>query len=206
MFAALALLGGCSLARIQGDGNITTVNRSVSEITSIQAAGAYSIQWTSGPPSLTITTDRNLLPHIRTKLKGTTLEIDTDESITPTNGIKIVIASRAIDQVGLSGAIHFSAARIAGNAFSITAAGASTIDLDGNVTGLTASLTGASRLKAHGLNAKSATVSLVGASSGDIAVSDSLSATITGAGALTYSGDPKTVEQQVTGAGNIHRK
>ncbi|MDR3406779.1 MAG: DUF2807 domain-containing protein [Chthoniobacter sp.] len=205
-FAAATLLGGCSVERIKGDGNITTDDRPLSEITSVQAAGAYSIEWSSGPPLLTITTDGNLLPHILTKVSGTTLKISSDTPISPTKGIKIVVTSPTIDQVDLSGAVQFTAAQVSGAAFSITAAGASTIELEGSVTSLAASLTGASHLKAGALKAKSATVTLVGASSGDVAVEESLNATITGAGALTYSGDPKSVEQQVTGAGSIHRR
>lgn len=204
--ATAALLGGCSVRGIKGDGNITMEVRQISEVTSLDVSGAYEVQWRSGPPSLTITTDQNLLSHVRTEVSGNTLKIRSDDGLAPTKGIKIAFTSSGLSHLDLTGAVIVTAQKVSSGAFSIAAAGASTINMDGSVTEFTVNLTGASRLNAPSLNTKSADVTLVGASSADIAVEEALKATVTGAGSLTYSGQPKSIEKQVTGAGSIRHR
>lgn len=75
--------------------------------------------------------------------------------------------------------------------------------MDGSVTNLEVNLSGASKLDAKSLQAQTATVSLNGAAYGDVTVTDRLSASISGAGALTYGGNPKSVQENVSGAGSI---
>jgi hypothetical protein len=207
-FATAAFLGGCTVhtQAVKGDGNIKTENRTIAEITEIDATGAFEIQWSSGTPGLTVTTDQNILPHIHTEVAGRTLKIHSDGSIAPTKGVQIVVTSASVDRLDLTGAVHLVAKKVSASEFAISTAGATTIDIDGSAATLNANLTGASKLNASGLKTKTAKVTLVGASSGDVSVSDALDATVTGAGSLTYSGEPKTVERQVTGAGSIHHK
>jgi len=207
-FATAAFLGGCTVhtQSIKGDGNIKTENRTITEATTIDAAGAFEIRWSSGAPSLVITTDQNILPHIHTEMNGQTLKIFSDESIAPTKGVQVVVTSRALDRLDLTGAVHLVANKVSASTFSVSTAGATTIDIDGSATTLNVNLTGASKLNASGLQTKTAKVTLVGASSGEVSVTDALDATVTGAGSLTYSGEPKSVERQVTGAGSIHHK
>ena len=49
-FAALTL-GGCHWTGIRGNGHIVTDNRPVQEFTSVEAEGAFDIEWVPGPPS-----------------------------------------------------------------------------------------------------------------------------------------------------------
>lgn len=207
-FVTAALLGGCSVraGSIKGDGNIQTEHRQISDFSVLDAVGAYEVQWSSGAPSLTITADQNLLSNIHSEVSGDTLKIHSEDSLAPTRGIKIVIQSSALARVNLAGAITLTAQRVAAASLAIASAGASTINVDGSVTSLSVELTGASRLNASGLSAKSVDVSLMGASSADVAVKETLKTTITGAGSLTYSGQPATLEKQITGAGSIHHK
>src|SRR5690242_12869427 len=61
-FASLILLAaGCRWGRIMGNGHIVTDTRSISDFSEIEADGGFQIEWRTGPPSLSITTDENLL-------------------------------------------------------------------------------------------------------------------------------------------------
>ena len=206
-FAPAVVLRGHSVPNtIKGDGNVTSESRPISDFTSIQAAGALEIQWSSGSPALRITTDQNILPHIQTGVFGRTLQITYEGSLAPTKGIKIAVASGAVDHVDMTGAVRFVAQEFTGEVLLVKATGAATVEIDGNVGDLTANLTGASRLNGRALKAKTAKVTLVGASSADIAVEEALKAAITGASSLTYSGEPASLEKNVTGAGKIRRR
>jgi protein involved in polysaccharide export with SLBB domain len=84
--------------------------------------------------------------------------------------------------------------------------GASRVSLDGNIDQLLVDMTGASDLKASALQTKIAEISTTGAADAEIAVSETLKVAITGAGKVIYSGNPKTVEKHITGAGSIRHK
>jgi hypothetical protein len=59
----------------------------------------------------------------------------------------------------------------------------------------------ASELNASGLQTKTAEISTTGAADAEIAVAETLKVAITGAGKVSYSGNPTTIEKHITGAG-----
>ena len=206
LIAAAALVAGCSRRGIEGDGVIKAEDRPVPEFSKITITGGYEIEWVSGKPGLKISTDQNLLAHIRTVVTGDSLEIDTKESLAPTRTIIITMSSAYLANVRLTGGISFKANQVNGQDLHIEAVGASQINVAGSVTNLGVNLTGASKLDAKSLQAQKATVALTGASDADVNASEALKISITGSGSLTYSGNPKSLEQSVTGAGNIRRR
>lgn len=203
---AIAAFTRCTFLGIKGDGVIKTEDRGVSEFSRIVVAGAYEIKWTPGKPALTISTDQNLLPHIRTEVSGGALQIDSRENLRPTRGTTITISSESLAGVELSGANSLTASQLSGPDLNLGATGASTIYVEGSAANLAVNLTGANTLRAKSLRTQTAALSLTGASNADVTVADTLKASITGACSVTYSGDPKSVEKKVTGAGSIQHR
>jgi carbon monoxide dehydrogenase subunit G len=105
--------------------------------------------------------------------------------------------------VRLNGAVSLTASKLSGPDLKLESNGASSISVDGSVTNLEGNLSGASKLDAKSLQTQTATVSMDGASYADVTVTETLSASISGAGVLTYSGNPKSVEKNVSGVGRI---
>ena len=206
VIAAAAIVAGCSRPGIRGDGAITTDNRPISEISKLVVMGGYDIEWSSGKPALTITTDQNLLPLVKTVSSGNTLQIDSKAELLPTRSIKIILSSATLGDVHLNGGIRFKASHISSHDLRLESHGASEISVDGSVTNLEAKLTGASKLNATSLQTQDATISLDGAWEADVTVTDSLRASVSGAGSLTYSGNPKSVEKNISGAGFIQNR
>ena len=111
LFPALSLLvlfsAGCDWHRIRGNGHVVTDQRKVSAFTRVDAGGFYELEWHPGAPSCSLTTDENLLDHIRTRMDGDELKIEMDDgAIAPTDGIKVVITSPTLTGE-LSGAVVF---------------------------------------------------------------------------------------------------
>ena len=204
--ATIAMCAGCSLSGIKGDGVITTADRPISEISELVVTGGYQIKWSRGKPSLTIVTDQNLLPLIKTSITGTMLQIDWEENLKPTKGITINLSSASLTQVRLTGAIELTTGDLTGDDLKLESNGASSINVKGAVTNLEANLSGASKLIAKSLQTRTATVSLNGASYAEVTVTDTLNASISGAGVLTYSGNPKSVEKNISGVGRIEAR
>ncbi len=161
---------------------------------------------TQESPALRITTDENLLPYIDNHISGDTLRLRTHEQIWPTHGIKVVISSPTRAGAKLSGAVKLTATQIAGPKFAFQSTGAARVTLDGSVDELLADMTGASELKANALQTKTVEISTTGAADAELAVSEILKVAITGAGKVSYSGNPKTVEKHISGAGSIRHK
>ncbi len=204
--AVLIILGGCDWAGIRGNRVIITDQRAVGEFANLDASGAFRIEWQSGPPTLTITTDENLLRYIKSYVRGNKLILDSTEHLSPSHGIKILVSSATLNGAQFSGATRFTAHQLSGTNFFLDSRGASKIMLDGKVIELTAGMTGASRLDAEALQTEKTGLSLTGASRAEVAVSDVLEVSITGAGKVIYSGNPRTIEKKISGAGSIRRR
>jgi hypothetical protein len=194
---------GCDWRGVRGNGTIRTEQRPVGPFTRIEAGGFYDIQWQPGPPSFSLTTDENLLSHIETRMNGSVLKIETHGQIAPTHGVTVVITSPSLTGAELSGALKLKATQLSGDRFALDTSGATKVALAGRANRLIASLTGASKLNAETLQTQDVEISVTGAGKADVNATNSLRAAITGAGRVSYGGNPKSVEKKITGAGKI---
>jgi len=204
--AAMLLFGGCDVIGIRGNGNIVTEQRSVADFNEIVASGGMKVEWHTGAPSLTITTDENLLRHVEDRISGSTLRLKEHEHLRPTHGIKVTVSSPKFNGADLSGAVDLIAHNLTGAKFYVRGTGASDITVDGTVDELLADITGAGDLKAKALQVKTAQISTTGAADAVVNVTDALRVSITGAGDVDYYGNPPTIEKHITGAGSVRHK
>ncbi len=204
--ACVVAFVGCHLPGVRGNGQIKTEERQVGAFANLDAGGAFEIEWESGSPALRITTDENLLPYIENNVSDDTLRLHTREHVWPTHGIKVVISSPTRTGGRIRGAVKLTVKQLSGPTFALESKGASEISLDGKVDRLLVDMTGASQLAADGLQAKTAEISTTGAGDAEVAVTDTLKVVITGAGKVTYSGNPATINKQITGAGSIRHR
>ncbi|HET9418350.1 MAG TPA: DUF2807 domain-containing protein [Chthoniobacterales bacterium] len=205
--AAAFALASCDWEGIGGNGHIVNDHRTVEDFAELHTSGgAFDIEWRSGAPALTITTDENLLPYIETRKIDNRLELRTRRRIHSRRGIKILVSSSTRSGAKLSGASDLKVPALTGDKFALQSSGAAEVKLDGAVDKLLVDMTGASALKAKSLQARSVGISTTGAGSAQVTATESLRVAITGAGDVTYFGNPKTVEKHVTGAGSIHHK
>ena len=202
----LLVAAGCRWGGIMGNGHIVTEARSVSDFSEIQADGGFQIEWRGGPPSLNITTDENLLRYIDNQNIDHRLRLHSRGNLWATHGVKVAVSSPTRSGARLTGAARLTAKQLSGHSFAIESTGAAKVMLDGNVDELVTDMTGASRLEAGALQTKSAEISSTGASHAEVAVSETLKVSITGAGKVIYSGNPPTIEKHVSGAGSIRHK
>jgi hypothetical protein len=202
----LLLITGCHVGGIMGNGHVVTDTRPVADFSEIEANGGFRIEWRSGPPSLTITTDQNLLQYITTENEDHRLRLHSRGNLWPSHDINVVISSTTRSGAKLTGAARLTANQLSGPNFAVESTGAAKVHLDGKVDDLITDMTGASKLEADSLQTRTAEISSTGASKAEVAVSESLKVSITGAGKVLYSGNPPTVEKHVSGAGSIRHK
>ena len=204
--ASLLLTAGCDLVGVRGNGRIITDQRTVSDFSEIEASGAFRIEWRSGAPALSITTDENLLPYIDNRVIDNRLRLRSLEHLRPTHHINVVVSSPTRSAAKLSGATDLKVPALTGPKFAIESSGAADVTLDGAVNELFVITTGASDLRAKSLQARSVQISTTGAASAQVNPTETLRVAITGAGDVTYFGNPPTIEKHITGAGSIRHK
>src|SRR5437773_11914775 len=122
--ACIALVAGCNWVGIRGNGHIKTDEHTISAFTNIDASGVFQIEWQSGAPAPSITTDENLLPYIDNQISGETLHLHTHEQIWPTHRIKVVISSPTRSAAKISGAVTFTGNQLSGPRLPLEATGA----------------------------------------------------------------------------------
>jgi hypothetical protein len=202
----VVLAAGCWLPGIRGNGHIKTEERSIGAFANVDTSGAFEIEWQNAEPAVRITTDENLLPYVETRVSGDTLYLSTREHVWPTHGIKVALSSPTRTGARTRGAVKLIVNQLKGSTFALKSKGASEVFLDGNIDRLFVDMTGASQLAANRLQTKTAEISTTGAGDADVTVTDTLKVAITGAGKVTYSGNPTTIQKNITGAGSIRHK
>jgi hypothetical protein len=202
----IVLAAGCRWVGIRGNGNIKTDERTVSPFANIDARGAFQIEWQNGQPALRITTDENLLSYIDSHVSADTLYLHSREQIWPTREIKVVVSGPNRTGARIRGAVRLIANQMTGPKFALETTGASRVTLEGSIEQLLVDMTGASELNASGLQTETTEISTTGAAAAEVAAADTLKVAITGAGKVTYSGKPRTIERHITGAGSIRHR
>lgn len=228
LFAAAAA-AACSDARAtpyRGNGVIKTEERSVAAFTGISLGGAATLHVHRGDKRLVrITTDENLLSHVHVEVEGGELQLGFDEdcSIRGVTKLEIDVTTPALDALELSGAVKATVDRFAGDRLRIENSGAvkldaaldyKTLDLDlsgggeialkGTAGEVHIDGSGATRIAAAGLAAKSMQAEFSGAAQADLRASENLDIDVSGAGHVRYFGNPK-LTKDVSGVATIER-
>jgi hypothetical protein len=207
LFAVCLLfaLAGCDVGGIRGNGHMVTQERKLDPYINVDAGGAFRVEWHSGPPTVSVTIDENLMQYVEMEVRDRVLYVRTTRYIRPRHSIKVVLTSNTLEGASFSGASQLNAHQLTGSKFYLETTGASKATLDGSVDELVASITGAGDLRAESLQTKTAQVSVTGAGDARVAVSDSLKVSITGAGKVEYIGDPH-IQREITGAGSVRKR
>lgn len=189
-----------------GSGTVKTEARTLAAFSRVDMAAPGNVVITvapDGPPQLTITTDDNLLPLVRTDVADGKVTIWTHEEIRPTAGLAVDIRVPNLDTLKLSGAGTAKAEHIAGKLFELWLAGAGTVDLAGDVTDAQLHMSGAGVVRAEPLHAKNVELNLSGVGEAEIFASDHVDIRLSGAGRVTVGGTPKQIDKHVSGVGTV---
>ncbi len=199
-----ATYSGC----IEGSGNVKSETRSVVEpFRAMDVSGAYDVNVACGETlRVEISADDNLLPHIRTKVEGGVLIIDSDKAFCTQNRLTVNLSIPNIETISLSGAIDLSIRGVDNSNLGVYLKGSGSVYASGRTAVFVAEASGASNFNARDLECGTVRVKISGASEAVVHAAETLDAEISGAGELIYYGDPKTVSKKISGAGELIQK
>lgn len=189
-----------------GSGKKARETRVVDNFTQLELLGVGRVEVTIGNlRPLELSGDDNILPLIETKVTNGKLVIRTIRSIRPVQSLIIKATVSDLTAIMLGGAGELAITGIANDNLRATLTGAGTVTLSGQTSNLLLTLAGVGSADARDLVAKAVTVDMSGAGRTDVSPVVSLHVTITGAGTVTYSGEP-TILQKITGVGKLTRR
>ena len=210
---------------VKGSGEVIRKSHDIAYFDQIELSGMYTVILSQGPEAmLSIETDSNLHELIEISHLENTLTILTDrETVLRPTRMELHITYPELHRIGIRGAGKVSATNtLVTEKLLLDLSGASDINLDlevgsmhtrvsgaGNIQlqGMATSheieLSGASNFMGDELISKSTTISLSGAGSASVYATETLDASLSGVGKITYYGDPKHTNINKTGLGSI---
>lgn len=186
--------------------------------------GAEVTYKNSDEPYVIIEMDENLYEYIDVSAKNDRLEIKEISPIQPRNNtVNITIGAPTLNGVQVYGAVDFlksdtivtkdftldvsgavsAKIDIEATTVEIDGAGASDVTLSGSCDSLSIDMSGAGMANTRNLIAKNVDIKISGSGVGEVYASDSLAASVSGAGSIEYWGNPTTVKQNMSGFGSI---
>ena len=201
------VLAGCRHHGVRGNGVEASEQRSPGEFTAVEISGTFGVTIRCGEPSgARVTADNNLLPLVRTEVRGSTLHIYSEKELDPRTRLHVDLTTPSLTDVSVSGVASIDITRFEGESLSLMVNGAASIDAEGTVHDARFAISGAGKLSTERLHAANVRVEVSGAGKADVYASESLDVNLSGAGSVHYSGDPRNVTKNISGVGFVSKK
>jgi hypothetical protein len=190
---------------IKGSGKVVTEKRDVSGFKGVHAGGAMQLEITVGKEfSVELEGDDNILPTIKTEVRGDKLYFERKESRTWSRGRVIArITMPELNDLDISGASNATVNNVKTESLKVESSGASRIEISGEARIVDVEVSGASKLDAENLKTERAKVQASGASKASVFASEAIDVDASGASRINYSGNPKSVVKDTSGASSV---
>lgn len=216
---------------IEGNGNMSTQTRSVSNYDEVALLGSMDVKLVSGREGkIKVEAEENLMEYILTEVEGDQLKISVQKgySLDPSRNmnIRITVPFETLDGVTLTGSGDISSTdEIKSENFEIKMTGSGDIKLSvaakntragitgsgditlrGTTNDFECKVTGSGDISAFDFKAERVNATVTG--SGDIQVyaSEEIRAKVPGSGDIEYKGNPKKEDFRTMGSGDITKK
>jgi hypothetical protein len=222
--ACLAALGGCAIVvapgadgdytvrtpfngnTIEGDGIAARDRRTVGTVNGLDVNGAIVVDVRVGPAtSLVVEADSNLLPMIRTDVRGDTLNIYTDRSYRSRNPVHVIYTVPRLTDLHQDGSGRIAVEGLSGSPLTVHHNGSGSVNLAGRVASLEVESRGSGSVNADRLESASAKLALNGSGSlevgqvrGDYAIVN-----LNGSGQLHVGGTVRSLTARSNGSGHL---
>lgn len=217
-------LAGCGA--VLSAGPATTEERAIEDVTAVSLAGAGNVDLTTGAePSLTVTAGENVIDRVTSEVRDGVLRLDLDGPVLGSPGdITYDLVLPSVDEIRIDGAGDIDAELGAGDTLevdlsgagdirvtgvdvtdlSVRVGGAGAVQLSGTADNQTVAISGVGDYDGVGLVSSNADVTIGGAGDAHVHVTDSLNASVDGAGSIVHTGGAE-VTSSVEGVGDIRR-
>jgi hypothetical protein len=227
LFTTIRLMASCNLETRSGNGNVVKEVRKVSAFNGVEASSGINVfLFQSDEEKVVVEADENLMPLIRTEVRGNTLKCYIDGSIRRSKKLNVYVSFKELNKISASsGADLYSETVIRATDLSINASSGADIKLkvdaetircqsssgsDIKLVGICNEFDGSASsgadIKADELTAKIAKANASSAGEIRIRVLEKISASASSGGDVTYYGNPKHVDIRESSGGDVSRR
>jgi hypothetical protein len=174
-------------------GKLQTQQENLSDFTIINIQSGFHTQISQGNSfNVSITADSNVINRINVNQTGNTLTIGLQlASIFNIGTLKAQITMPDLQEIHLSGGANANVSGfVMAHDLIVSESGGSTLRVEGQANGLSASCSGGSGLQLSGFKVDTATIIMSGGSTGNVNVNGRLDADLSGGSSLVYGGNP----------------
>ena len=219
-----AILGGCAIIvapggdgdyqvrtpfssdSIEGNGVPARDERTIATVPALEVNGTITVDVRVGPAtSLVVEADSNLLPFIRTELRGDRLVIEKERSFRTNNPVRVTYTVPRLTNVRHNGSGHLSVQELNGGPLVVEAQGSGSVLLTGRVASLDVVQNGSGSIDATTLQSSGGNLTLTG--SGRIVAGrmqgERLTANLNGSGQLRVTGAVRHLAARSNGSGHL---
>jgi hypothetical protein len=227
LIAIVLLLSACNFRLVIGSGRRVIESREISDFDRVSLTGLGQVVLIPGDgPSLTIETDRNVMPHVISEVRGGMLILGTKggTAIRPTR-LRYILEVKDLEGLVISGlgdirAESFYAGQLdirvsgAGDVriddlvatrVAVEITGSGNVELAGEVTDQSITISGSGHYRGEDLFSETASVTISGSGDATVWVEEFLKADLTDRGSTYYYGDPSLDISRLDSGRIIHR-
>lgn len=202
---ALVADGGTPAASgLQGSGIAASQARVVPAFAGVNLAGSNKVTITvGGRQSVVVHADNNLISHVTTRVEGGNLVIGTIGSFTTRSPMTVDVTVPSLTSLTLSGSGAIDVRGVHGAYLAVSLPGSGLLTASGTVNRLNVTLGGSGLAQLTSLTARQVRAVVSGSGMIRVTAAQSLDATVSGSGAISYRGNPADVSRDITGSGAI---
>lgn len=199
------VFAGSSSSTTDGSGVPATQAREVAAFNSVELAGSNNVLIRVGEKqSVVVKADDNLLHRVTTTVQAGKLVIaNTPGSLTTKSPMSVEITVPALTALTLAGSGNIVFNGIETHSLAVNLPGSGTLTGNGTATRLEVTVSGSGTVQFTRLVAKDVRAVVSGSGSIFVTATRSLDASVSGSGAILYTGSPQDVTKSVTGNGAI---
>jgi hypothetical protein len=204
--ALMTLVTGCVLVR--GSGDLATEQRTVAPFTAVEARDGTEVDLyvdpaLEGDVTLEVSTDDNLLSKLITEVRGGTLVVDTEGSLSTRLGLMVTGDVPLLDAVtGRDGAV-LSVDHLSGERVDATVSDGAVVRVEGAVGRLVVDASDGGVLEADRLTADTAEVDVRDGAVANVCVTGQVTGTVSDGGVLEVSCGGSTGGVKVSDGGAV---
>lgn len=199
--------GSSGSTGVQGSGIAATQTRNLAAFSGVELAGANNVTVrVGGQRSVVVHADDNLLGHVTTRVDAGSLVIgNTSGSFAARSPLRVEVNMPSLEALKLSGSGVVSVTGIKAKGLTVILSGGGVLRASGSATRVDVTLGGSGDAQLKGLVARDVHAVVSGSGRILVTATESLDASVPGAGAIVYSGNPAQVTTNITGSGAVVR-
>ena len=190
---------------VVGSGQVASESRAVAGFHGVAMSGVGQLLIDrNGSERLIVTAEDNVLPYLTSTVAGGLLELGITPGVNLSTSRQILyeVSARTLDEIRVSGAGLVEAIGVDTPSLYVDLSGAANVTTFGQADNQEIHISGAGRYDGAAVSSRVVTVTVSGAGLARVRVADLLTATVSGAGAIEYYGDPVI---RVNGGGTVRR-